>query len=391
MKDKNAKRLLTQNLLASARLFEEDVNWDSSSIEDLATFIDMFCLYDSGVLLTGPFDSDVNTQKSDFYGLLKDEKFVEFRDVSRGELDPIVQVADRHLQAFLGTRSTKFADLLSSAVNSRVTKFGYWPGPDFENDIDVGVKWLRSLDDSKDHSATIHDLMRRNDQTAYRGTYFLVRTFLYYAYSDIREIPFAPDATRLPVVSRILNHQEHLREQILSALQTSFQNFPIEGERELRRKIPPFAAYIFTLAAGREGKPITKRRSMLVEMQRLRHQLAPMRAALRKTEESMQSMLSRDDALRLERDWVNAIEQIKKEFGHAPETITLKRGLGLASNLLNVLLSPWNPISWASLLSGAGFDVAKDVMARGPAIEIHKLRSQLPSPTGLRTAVNKLI
>ena len=84
------------------------------------------------------------------------------------------------------------------------------------------------------------------------------------------------------------------------------------------------------------------------------------------------------------------IGQIKKEFGEPQETITLKRGLGLASNLLSLLLTPWNPASWLSLLGGAGFDVAKDVMSRGPAIEIHKLRSQLPSPAGLRLAVEKL-
>jgi hypothetical protein len=236
----------------------------------------------------------------------------------------------------------------------------------------------------------VHGLIKNGQQAVYRGTYFLVRTFLYYAYSDQLEMPFTPDTTRGPLLLDVLAREGLLREQILSALRSSYENFPVYGERKLRKKIPPFAAYVFTQASSREGSALVKRKSIVREMQTLRHQIAPVRNALRSTEEGALRASSRDELITAEKKWLDAIGSIKREFGYSPDIVTVKRGLGFGNNVLSALVSPWNPAAWASLLTGAGFDVAQDVMSRGPVIAIHKLRSQLPAPAELREALNKL-
>jgi hypothetical protein len=274
-------------------------------------------------------------------------------------------------------------------LDSRVTEFGYWPGPDRQNDIDIGIQWLRSLTDP-DVIQQVRRLIKNGEEGVYRGTYFLARTFLYYASSDQLEIPFTPDTTREPLLSKILAHEELLRERILSALKSSYENFPVHGERRLRRQIPPFAAYVFRQASLHEGSTFAKRRNILREMHRLRHEIAPVRNALRSTEEGALRRSSRDELIKSEGAWFDAIASIKKEFGHSPEVVTVKRGLGFGSNILSTLITPWNPAAWASLLSGAGFEMAQDIMSRGPVIAIHKLRSQLPGPAELRQALNKL-
>lgn len=70
------QRLITQNLLASAALFEsqERVNW--ATIEDLPALIDLFCLYDRAIAIGHNYYKPQSVPQFGLFDLLKD--FVNF-------------------------------------------------------------------------------------------------------------------------------------------------------------------------------------------------------------------------------------------------------------------------------------------------------------------------
>src|SRR5947209_5147976 len=95
------QRLITQNLLASAALFEsqERVNW--ATIEDLSALIDLFCLYDRAIVIGHKYDKPQFITQSDLFDLLKD--FINFRPPEEEiKIEALSRSASQHLATFLG-------------------------------------------------------------------------------------------------------------------------------------------------------------------------------------------------------------------------------------------------------------------------------------------------
>jgi hypothetical protein len=100
MPHRSGYRLVTQNILTSAALYEtgEPVTW--SSLQDLTVLIDLFCLYD-GVIVLGRAASPYHRKDdSRFFRLLYDTDFVSVES-GPSLADEIVETATRHIGAFL--------------------------------------------------------------------------------------------------------------------------------------------------------------------------------------------------------------------------------------------------------------------------------------------------
>jgi hypothetical protein len=70
------EHLITQNLMSSASLFEQPAPLPESAVEDLAAFIDVFCLYDRLTVLGTPPVPQHGKWESDFLGLVHDSGIV---------------------------------------------------------------------------------------------------------------------------------------------------------------------------------------------------------------------------------------------------------------------------------------------------------------------------
>jgi len=64
--------------------------------------------------------------------------------------------------------------------------------------------------------------------------------------------------------------------------------------------------------------------------------------------------------------------------------------LNFAGEVAGTVEKPYSPKSWIGLVGGTVFDLVKRFVARGPAIEIHTLRSQLQAPDALKADIARL-
>jgi hypothetical protein len=371
------RRLITQNMLTSARYFENQAALDYASVEDLSTFIDMFCLYEKAIVL-GRAGNDVNNISSDFFGLLKDTQFIDIQLPSDDIAEAVTNSAVNHLATFLKEEdSERFQEVVRVAYNPNEACYALTSQPDRSEEIQIGKEWLLTTPDSS-------SLLTQLEQETYaaRGTTFLVRTFLYLAYADVSKITLTPDTIRNSVLGAVLSKEDSYRAEILSKFKGQWENYPTRGEIELRRKVSPFAAIVFKRAGSKADIP--------EEMAKLRYETEALRRELHKIEDQALWWESRDEAVKAERKWNEILKEIEADFGPDPRFITIKRGLNFAGEVAGTVEKPYSPKSWIGLISGTAFDLVKRFIARGPAIEIHTLRSQLQAPDALKADIARL-
>jgi hypothetical protein len=196
-----ATRLITQNLLFSAALFEHDDHLDWSALRDLSIFIDLFCLYDEATIIGRASDPSAYRGYSDFFGLLDDTRFVKVDRVDSEAARKVTQSARKHLLTFLrDEHGEQFDQLLEFALHPSAADYALSYRPDGREDVHLGDEWLRTTPSRRD---VLEQLKAEADSDITRGTTFLVRTFLYYAYADTNAIAFTPDSARTPVLKSI--------------------------------------------------------------------------------------------------------------------------------------------------------------------------------------------
>jgi hypothetical protein len=372
------RRLITQNVLTSAAYFEYSPTLDWESIQDLSTFIDMFCLYDKVTVLGRAATTDVYNSPSDFFGLLRDMKFVEVENPSDEIVTSITDIATKHLATFLGEdESDRFQSLFNAAFEPSPAYYGLTYKPDRHEEIQVGKEWLLT-------TPTRLNLLEQLEKEQHygRGATFLVRTFLYLAYADALKITLTPDAVRSPVLETVLAKEESYRADILSKFKGQWETYPTRGEVELRRSVSPFAAIVFNKAASKSDIP--------QQMAKLRYETEALRKELQKAEDKALWWTSRDEAVRAERKWNEVLAEIEVNFGADPRLVTIKRGLNFAESVGGVIEKPHSPKSWIQTITGPVYDIVSRFIARGPAVEIHALKSQLQSPNELRKDIESL-
>lgn len=371
-------RLITQNLLTSASYFENSAILDWAAIQDLSTFIDVFCLYEKAVVLGRAAGNVINSDTSNFYSLLRDMAFINIENPPTEIAASITSTATKHLAAFLQEGDTdRFHDLANAAFEPNTAVYGLTYKPDRAEEIQIGKEWLQT-------TPTASNLLEQLEKETYssRGTTFLVRTFLYLAYADVSKITLTPDITRGPILKSVLEKEASYREEILSKLKGQWEKYPSRGELELRRNVSPFAAIVFKRAKSKDDIP--------EEMAKLRYETEALRKELQEVETKALWWTTRDEAIKAERKWNEIIKEIETNFGSDPRLITIKRGLNFAGGIAEIGAEPQSPKGWISLITDPIYDIVKRFIARGPAIEIHTLKSQLQSPVALRADIDRL-
>jgi hypothetical protein len=377
---RHGERLVTGSLLGSAGSFEHVERISKASLQDLSVLIDLFCLYDR-VVLIGPQEMRITALRlsSELTRLLYESAFVEIHDLCAEEIEAMSVAAQRHLAAFLGVGNVDrydrlFRFALSPGETSHSMRFEPHGTPDIE-------RW-RSLLSSP---SSREDLLCRlqDENSIARGFTFLVRTFLYLGYADVTKLTFTPDAVRCPVLDGILRDEDKfLRQALMDKLQSVWEQHPTSGYRGLRRTISPFAAIVFERAKNRC--------EIVPQMVALRKELEPFRERLHGLEETA-LWGSRDEAVDAERRWGQVLGEIETNFGSDPHLVSIKRAIAFAESAVGTIAD--SPTSWKDWLSGLTslpLEVAARLYSQRPAIEIHRLRSQLPSPGRLAQSAERM-
>jgi hypothetical protein len=366
-------RLITQNLLMSAGLTEETVPIDWASVHDLVTLIDLYCMYDSAVVLGRP----AHSLQSHIGELLETSGFIRVEHPKGEATKEVSAGARRHLLSYLGEDAgDAFDPLIQFALSPDSAIYGLNERPDRSQDVAMGEMWLRTAPSKRD----ILDQLRRESDVA-RGTTFVVRSFLYLAYGDANDLVFVPDAVRMPVVGQIVDAEEHVRRKLLATISQGASTQVQTDPGDLWRA-SPLAAVVFERAQP-------DRRRVWQEMDVLRTELAPLRKRLREAEHKIFYGVGNEVA-DARNEWKAVNEELRRSFGDEPHLISLDRILALGKDLGEVADNPAKSKGWIALLAGLPFDVIRRILLRRKAVQLHHLRRELPGAGRLHASMTRL-
>src|ERR1051326_2670213 len=199
-------RLVSQNLLASAACFERPGDPEPTTITDLSTFIDLYCLYDKLVLMKDPSSEQLlNSTESIFIQLRKSKTIIQ-EELSDEISRQVVNDAESRLTVLLrGEGSEQITEFLADFINPDNVKrqAEQWSqDPENAEHFSFGKEWLLN-------AASYKDLLGQlADEHARRSAFFVARTFFYLAFANIRKYTFAPDAARAAIIQPVLNKEK---------------------------------------------------------------------------------------------------------------------------------------------------------------------------------------
>lgn len=284
--------------------------------------------------------------------------------------------ASQHLATFLGDE--KDSDRFRSVLASVFSHSYHWVvrPPDTPDDIEIGRQWLLTAPTHAD----LVELLEGEGKYAYRGTTFLVRTFLYLAYANVSQIVFTPDTTRALVLENILAKEEQFRGRLLKRLQEPWE------DHQMPDRVTPLAAIIFKRA-------YPDKRNIPTEMAKLREELTPLRKRLHDIEDRLLRR-SYDEALSAKDQWNDILAEIERDFTeptfkHASAEVKVRRALNLV-DVGDLIANPLSPGTWAKTLLGAPLEAIYRMLRQRPVIEIHRLKRQLPGSQQLEELISNL-
>lgn len=371
------RRLITQNLVGSAESALQVSNPSWISIQDLAALIDAFCMYDSATVLGRGVYHSLSTSVGN---ILTSSNFITVEELAGKEVQSITDTAKRHLLAFVG--SAQDADIdpqkldnllkfgLSLNVNQTVSELTFLP--DGQEDLESGKMWLKA--------ASNKSAVMENPQWE-RGAMFVIRSFLYAAYSDVSGLILIPDSARCTILGTIVSGERQLRSKLLEKMAAGSDTLETPKDVNLKR-VSPLAAIVFERA-----KPDKAR--IPAEMDLLRAELAPVRERLRAAENKIffgKGAEVADATI----EWNLVIDELGRHFGNEPHLISLDGILRFGRDLGDVVDSSAKPKAWIAALLGLPFDILRRIIARGPAIELHELQHDLPGAGRLKQSILQL-
>jgi hypothetical protein len=123
-------------------------------------------------------------------------------------------------------------------------------------------------------------------------------------------------------------------------------------------------------------------------MERLRAELAGVRIDLR----SMEATLFQTDvdARRAQSSLNRALAEIDRRFTTQGHQVSLDEATRFASDAVEVVAAPQNPVAWVKGLLGLPKDILDRWLAQRTLLSIHRLRDALPASEALRSAVHEL-
>jgi hypothetical protein len=373
-------RLITQNLLTSAASLEWSNDPDWLAVQDFSLLVDHFLLYDGAIVVGKGVEAWMKELDSSIYDLLERTQFISTTTLDASLEQNVACTARQHLVAFLGKdASVDYDELFRFSLDASHTSYDLSYIPDGREEIKGGQRWLLTSPSTR---ALIEQIGKESHYHA-RGVAFLLRTFLYLAYADVTKTPFTPDSARAAAVETVLAAETRFRDELRTAMSDAWRSRKGLGDEELRRQVSPLAAVVLERAAPEWS-------SVIQELQHLREELAPLRKRLREAEWG--ALWGTDeDSIMAKREWEAAQEEIGRSFGHEPHLITLKRGVAFSEALGELADKPTSYSSWLSAVLSLPLEIVSRMHARRPAIELHRLRRDLPAVERLRGSLRQLL
>jgi hypothetical protein len=339
--------------------------------------IDLFCLYDDVAVLGRQTNAFFDQRESDFSTILEQQDFVKILDGYEDE-KKVSEISYMHLRAFLGEDKAPYAEeLVSYVLNPARFNFGFSLDPHRDEQFLVGQRLLRN-------ASSVDEIRRRLDAKDYeaRQITFVVRSFIYVGYSNVHQLPFTADSTRMKMLSSALDGQDELRTKLLEKLRRSVELGAISEPTELQRRISPLASIVFDRAwPGRGNIPKL--------MEQLRKELAPMRERLKEAENAAIWGVQAEE-LSAVRKWNSVFEEIEQAFGRDERLLSIRRGLNFAGLGATAIGELKKASGWAKVLLDLPVDAAQRMLARRPAIELFNLQKEIPGSARARRRIADL-
>jgi hypothetical protein len=371
--DERARWLLvTQNLLASAARFERSEDPDPATIKDLSAFIDVYCLYDKLVLMKDPSSERLLQSEGSLFGLLKKNRAVVEEEVPPKVSDQFLRDAQKRLGVFLrGEGLEQTEGVLAAFMNPVSVKrqMEWWSlDPENAEHFSFGREWLKNAPSYKDL------LVQLQDEYARRSAFFVIRTFFYLAFANLRKYTFTPDAARSAITEPVLMKERLFIEELLRTLNIAYE--PHGMYPELRSMISPLSVIVYERAARRD--------TIMSEVESLREQLAQTREEIHNLEHEALNKGEKQSRTALEK-WKEILSEIDKDFDGVGAMISTDQVLDLGEVAFDVK----NPKNWLKSFK-VSLDVIRRMCNRGPLLEIHKLIPQLGSTDRVQRAIVRL-
>jgi len=367
------KRLATLSLIGSASAFEDERKVPPYCVANLATLIDLFCLYDKIVFLG--VVPELLLQSATVQ-LLTETEFLEPalpRRIKGREMDwsRMQYAVSWRLSNFLQIDRERSEELAIAAteLSSNERQFEEF----FKASMWRSEQPLRSIPEMRKRLSAIgaHD----------EENLALLRVFFYLVYAEETGTMFSPDFERVPIVQAIVRKDEEFRGKLLSSAPLLSAD-PTSGFQSIDwRKASPFAAIVFE-RSGRD------RRRIAPEMLALRQQLDPLRRELRSQEQQILEAKTKKDELRAIRKWNQIIDDVKRKFGGETmfESI-IKRTLNYASALDDTRDSKLGGLAQLTALSA---ETLRSIMTSRHLIELRRVSRNAPSSARLQDATARL-
>jgi hypothetical protein len=396
------KRLITWNLLTSAAVYQTMDYRNDPSVYDLASLINLFCLYDNVYVLKRGENDLLSRLPSDMANLLQEEEFVKnWFPSSVDEAAEISRVANAHLLTFLQEKETdKFQKLVTHALKPSAVQYGLINTPDHSDALDLARLWLQTAPDRGD----LVQQLEKEEPDSGRALTFLIRTFLYLACADKAEANFWPDTARIIALEPVLKEEAQLREAILSSLEEQLQREFVESYRELcttprpQPVISPFAALVFERAGN-------DRQNIIQQMKKIRKDAAELRAQIREIDTRWQSG-SAYDAAKAREDWQEVLKDVEKywqtkNYKLGQVVLVLRWALKFTGSILELTTGIATQDLIKSLKGGVQsgnnilefpLDALKKLVQTNTVVEMHRLLppGEVPNPQRLEAMLDNL-
>jgi hypothetical protein len=363
-----SQRLVTQNLLALASLYEREPRVSWSTINHLSTLIDVACLYNQITVIGRQAYSVYPSNGSPLFSALNGS--ININEFATHEK----QAAAIHLAAFLedAEGAPRYQRLIEYTCTPDAVANSVRMDPDLKSDFRSAHEWLKALPNGSDP----HDALR-NNRVFHRAVTFLVRSFLYIAYAGEKQAPFAPDEVRAEALEPVMVQDRGWRQEVLNSIKTATDRPTLYADINISRHTTPFASVVFKNARTRQD--------IGQEILSLREKLAPTRARLVEAEDALYWVRQQDEARARER-WNGVFEELKKQFGEGHGIVSLRSAVGYAEKGAEAVLDQSKLVK----LIGLPIEIVTRYLARRPVIEIHKVAQELPGSRQLRADIQRL-
>jgi hypothetical protein len=368
------QRLVTQNLIANAVVYETGATVNQHSVRDLVVLVDTLCLCDSLIVLGRQTYDFLKKSNSELLSAI--QPYVRVSEPS----ESAVSAAAAHLTAFLGSGAERqrYAPLFKAILNPSFIEKTLSANPDELHSFQIGNQWLTKLPKNANIVARLED----GSAPIHRAATFFARTFLYLGVMDVQQLAFTPDSTRVKAYGSVVVAERKLRQRLADRLAEAFRKGASGEELHLARVISPLAAVVFDRASNR--------REIVRELVQLRHELEPFRSRLRDVEHQL-FFASRKNEQRIIVKWNKVFAELEREYGPGAGdgSVTVNGLLSLSEAAAQVIDKPKDVASYAKALKIPA-DAISRMLSRRRAIELYRLSNQLPGSSNLVRTAHRL-